>query len=282
VSYTLAVTATIIDTDGERRTASLLPSEFFGTEDDPPTEQHMNILAKLFAGFTRLKELTIPLPDHEPTFDLLAVKSLTTLRLTHAQPTVDLLRCLSKTCHGLRHLEFTIYPFPHAFWILTHDALESYAEALAGFPNLQYVDLCASVHLLRDTPTVGNPIIFDGTQPNPNDISEEFFTPELVMENQRTATLILARRQSSLQYVVWAAPNKLYTLDRTAQRTVRSNLQSWVWRVERKSKDSDTYYPREYTARVKHDTDAIDAECEGEKERTASWDDTYHRMWSFR
>jgi hypothetical protein len=115
--------ARVIVTDGEIRTASLLPSEFFGTDEDPPTERHMYILAKLFAGLTRLTELTIPLPDHKPTFDLLSVKSLTTLRLTHAQPTVDLLYGLSQRCPSLLHLEFSLYPFQHAFWILTHDAL---------------------------------------------------------------------------------------------------------------------------------------------------------------
>jgi hypothetical protein len=113
----------MIVTDGKHSTASLLPSEFFGTDEDPPTKRHMYILANLFAGFTRLTELTIPLPDHKPTFDLLSVRSLTTLRLTHVQPTVDLLRSLSETCPGLLRLEFSLFSFQHAFWILTHDAL---------------------------------------------------------------------------------------------------------------------------------------------------------------
>jgi hypothetical protein len=63
---------------------------------------------------------------------------------------------------------------------------------------------------------------------------------------------------------------------------VKSILQVWMWRVDQQFKDGDMYYAREYAARLEHDNNAMHAECEGEKERTASWDETYHRMWSFR
>jgi hypothetical protein len=159
---------------------------------------------------------------------------------------------------------------------------ESYAEAIAGFRNLQYIDLCASVHFLRDAPTIGNPIISEDAQPDPNDINEDFFTPEVVTKNQRTASLILARSQSPLQYIIWSAPIRLSVLDPDLRGTAKSVLQVWVWRVERNPEDEDTHYSREYAARIKRDNNLIDAECEGERQRATSWDETYRRMWSFR
>jgi len=260
------------------QTASLLPSPFFGTDEEPPSEQHLYILTQLLTGLTRLKDLTLPLPDHGPTFELLAIKSLTSLRLTHAQPTPDLLRRLSETCPGLLRLEFSLYSFQHALWILTHDALESYAEAIAGFRNLQYIDLCASVHFLRDAPTIGNPIIFEDAQPDPTDINEDFLTPEVATKNQRTASLILARSQSCLQYIIWSAPIRLYISSPDLQGIAKSVLQVWVWRVERNSEDEDTHYSREYTARIKRDNNLIDAECEGGRHRATSWDETYRPL----
>lgn len=92
--------------------ASIIPSEFFGTDDEPPPFHLLKSLGHLFSSFERLQALTLPLPDHALTFKMLGIpRNLTSLHLTHVQPTPSLIAELAFTCPKLEELFFCIYFF---------------------------------------------------------------------------------------------------------------------------------------------------------------------------
>lgn len=100
-----------------------MPSNFFGSDDDPPRERDMYTLRNLFSSLANLSSLTIPLPDHTPTFNLLRTSSFSSIRFTHAQPTPQSLRRLATTRSDLKDLQYAIYPAESAIWILGEEAL---------------------------------------------------------------------------------------------------------------------------------------------------------------
>lgn len=86
----------------------------------------------------------------------------------------------------------------------------------------------------------------------------EHLDEETIAERQREATMIIARRVKGLTRVTWSAPDS------------KHNLDVWVWRVVREVEDDGEL------------GEVRDAVCEGRKERTGRWDETYHGMQGVR
>lgn len=113
------------------------------------------------------------------------------------------------------------------------------------------MDLCASVHFLRDA-VEGPSFIFD----------EDIYIPEPPTDSleiaQKKATLILADHCRQLRRVYWSS---------WAEVGVEERSNVWIWRI---AGEEELNSPRTMPSGA--------VECEGTGQRALSYEQTYHSM----